>query len=111
VDTATAPIHDWWRDHDILLTPATFQPAWPLGAKPGPRHIGTLAAPFSLTGQPALVVPAHHGDDGLPVGVQLVARRNDDELLLDLASTLQDALDWTTRRPPQPPVPPVLPPP
>ena len=38
---------------------------------------------------------------GLPVGAQLVARRGNDELLLDLAERLQEADDWTTRRPPR----------
>ncbi len=27
VDAAIAPIHRWWQDHDLLLTPTTFQPA------------------------------------------------------------------------------------
>lgn len=99
VDAAIGPIHDWWRDHDLLVTPATFEPAWRLGSHPGPRQLGTLAAPFSLTGQPALSVPAGATADGLPVGVQLVGRRGDDELLLRLALELQRADDWTIRRP------------
>jgi amidase len=97
---AIAPIHTWWEDHDILVTPASFQPAWPLGAAIGPAQVGTLLAPFSLTGQPALSLPLHHTDDGLPVGVQLVGRRGFDEVLLRLAEDLQAAHDWTARRPP-----------
>jgi amidase len=100
VELAVAPIHTWWEDHDVLVTPASFQPAWPLGAAIGPAQVGTLLAPFSMTGQPALSLPLHRTDDGLPVGVQLVGRRGSDEVLLRLAQDLQAAHDWTARRPP-----------
>jgi amidase len=100
LESAIAPIHEWWEDHDVLVTPASFQPAWPLGAAIGPSQVGTLLAPFSLTGQPALSLPLHHTDEELPVGVQLVGRRGSDEVLLRLAQDLQAAHDWTSRRPP-----------
>lgn len=100
IAAAVAPIVTWWDDHDILVTTATFHPAWPLGGNPGPAEMGTLLAPFSLTGQPALSLPLHRTDDGLPVRVQLVGRQNRDEMLLRLAEDLQKAEDWTTRRPP-----------
>jgi len=96
---ATARIVVWWDDHDLLVTPTTFQPAWPLGGNPGPREMGTLLAPFSLTGQPALSLPLHHTNGGLPVGAQLVAAHGADEMLLRLAEDLQTAADWTLRRP------------
>jgi amidase len=101
IENAVAPLAAWWDDFDLLLTPSTFQPAWPLGGNPGPRELGTLAAPFSLSRQPSLSVPAGFSDNGLPVGAQLVARRGNDELLLDLAERLQEADDWTARRPPR----------
>jgi amidase len=99
VDAAVGPILEWWSDHDLLVTPATFEVAWPLGSKAGPEK-GTLLAPFSLTGQPALSLPLHQSPDGLPVGVQLVGRPGADEVLLRLAQDLQAAADWTRRRPP-----------
>ena len=95
-----APLDVWWDDFDVLLTPSTFQAPWPLGGSPGPRELGPLAAPFSLSRQPSLSVPAGWSAKGLPLGAQLVARRGDDEMLLDLATRLQEADDWTTRRPP-----------
>jgi amidase len=100
IDAGMAPLVEWWDRHDILVTPTTFQPPWPLGGNPGPVECGTLVAPFSLTGQPALSLPLHHTRDGLPVGVHLVGRRGADEVLLRLAQDLQAAADWTTRRPP-----------
>ena len=59
----------------------------------------TTTSSFSFTGQPALSLPLHQSEDGLPVGVQLVARRGDDERLLQPAEDLQRVTDWTTRRP------------
>ena len=100
VDESVRPIVDWWDDHDLLVTPATFHKGWSLGGTPGLPECGTLAAPFSLTGQPSLVVPIH-GDDGTnPVGVQLVGRHGSDDDLLRLAETLQTHLQWTARKPP-----------
>ena len=99
IDAAAARIDCWWDEHDLLVTPTTFQPAWPLGGNPGPREMGTLLAPFSLTGQPALSLPLHQTENGLPVGIQLVGGHGADELLLRLAEDLQTVADWTTRRP------------
>jgi amidase len=100
LDAGIAPIPRWWDNHDILVTPATFQPAWPLGAESGPAQVGTLLAPFSLSRQPALSLPLHQTDEGLPVGVQLVGRHGSDEVLLRLAQDLQASSGWISRRPP-----------
>jgi amidase len=99
IDVAVAPITTWWDTWDLLVTPTTFQPAWPLGTEAGPREMGTLLAPFSLTGQPALSLPLHRTDDGLPVGVQIVGRHGSDATLLGLAQQLQECVDWTRHRP------------
>lgn len=95
-----APVHDWWDDHDVLITASTFEQSWSLGGNPGPNELGPLAAPWSFSGQPALSLPVHWPANGLPVGTQLVGRRGDDDVLLGLALDLQDAADWRWRRPP-----------
>jgi amidase len=100
IDVAVSPIPNWWDRYDVLVTPTTFQPAWPLGTAGGPLEMGSLLAPFSLTGQPALSLPLHSSGDGLPIGVQLVGQQGSDEVLLALGQDLQTAADWTTRRPP-----------
>jgi amidase len=99
IAAAVAPIESWWDDHDVLVTPATFQPAWPLGGRPGPAECGTLAAPFSLTGQPAMSVPVHRTPAGLPVGAQLVARHGGDAVLLALAAQLEQLAGWRDAHP------------
>jgi Asp-tRNA(Asn)/Glu-tRNA(Gln) amidotransferase A subunit family amidase len=45
----------------------------------------------NILGLPAVTVPVAMSSDGLPIGVQLMGRPFDDELLLDLAVRLEDA--------------------
>jgi aspartyl-tRNA(Asn)/glutamyl-tRNA(Gln) amidotransferase subunit A len=48
---------------------------------------------FNLTGQPAVSLPAGLTPEGLPVGLQLVGRAGDDELVLAVAERVEAALD------------------
>lgn len=45
----------------------------------------------NLVGFPALSMPMHFSDEGLPIGVQLIARPHEEELLLEIAATLERA--------------------
>ena len=102
VRDAMSGVPDWWDSgFDLLVTPVTLEPAWRLGEVASAKT-GMFCAPFNFTGQPALVVPATVTTDGLPVGVQIVGRHGDDELLLHLGAKLEQALGWTERRPPPP---------
>jgi amidase len=96
---AIAPILTWWDSHDLLVTPIMRVPPWPLGERSEGRLAGGFAFPYSFTGQPVLAAPAHVSD-GLPVGVQLVGRPDDDALLLRLAAELEPRLGWLDRSPP-----------
>jgi amidase len=55
---------------------------------------------FNLTGAPAMSVPLHWSDDGLPIGVQFAGRFDDEATLLKLAGQLERAQPWGERRPP-----------
>lgn len=86
---------------DVLITPTVPLTAFPVGRDvppgwPDPNWMSwtPFTYPFNLTGHPALSVPCGLGDDGLPVGVQLVGRRFEDGLLLGLGSHLEAALDF-----------------
>jgi Asp-tRNA(Asn)/Glu-tRNA(Gln) amidotransferase A subunit family amidase len=64
------------------------------------KRIWCFAAPFSVTGQPAISLPIGQTADGLPVGVQLVAELGREDLLLRVAAQLEIAAPWSDRRPP-----------
>jgi Asp-tRNA(Asn)/Glu-tRNA(Gln) amidotransferase A subunit family amidase len=70
---------------DAIVTPAACGTAPPLDTT-GDPVFGTL---WTLAGMPALCLPLMHGDDGLPLGVQLVGKRHDDARLLRTARWLQ----------------------
>jgi amidase len=101
----------FFDDYDVWLTPTLAQPPVPIGYfdyAPEIRdqhiaHLGDFTG-FTLisnaTGNPAISVPLHWTDDGLPVGIQLTGRYGDEGLLIRLASQLEQARPWSDRRPP-----------
>src|SRR5215469_15251562 len=98
----------WWTSHDLLLTPTLGAPPPELGwfTAEGPeeegRRVGSFipyTAQFNMTGQPAVSLPVHWTPDGLPVGVQLVAAYGREDLLVRVASQLEQAAPWHERRP------------
>ncbi|GGA72349.1 amidase [Ornithinibacillus halotolerans] len=48
----------------------------------------------NLTGQPAMTLPMHITKDGLPCGVQVMARRGREDLLYQLAGELEQSPNW-----------------
>ena len=120
----------FFEEHDLLLTPTLAHPPLPLGAiatKPLERlALGLVARirsrvlleryfseisarsfeatgytmPFNQTGQPAMSLPLHWTADGIPIGVQAVARSGDEETLFRLAAQLEQARPWADRMPP-----------
>ena len=105
----TRSVSQWWDEWDLLLTPTLAEPPVALGTftTPDDPLLGFMraasfvpfTAPFNVTGQPAIQLPLHQNDAGLPIGVQLVAAFGREDLLLRVASQLEQALPWESRRP------------
>ncbi len=93
---AVRPIAQWWADgFDLLVTPTMRQLPWSLGEpSPAAFHSGVFTVPFSVTGQPALSVPVHWSEDGIPAGVQIVGAMGREDLLLHVAGQLELACPW-----------------
>ncbi len=53
----------------------------------------------NLTGTPAMSVPLYWTPDGLPMGVQFVAKFGKEDQLLQLARQLEDTRPWMNRQP------------
>jgi amidase len=104
----------WWaptqqdgQGFDLLVTPTVGAPPPELGwfTAAGPdegRRINSFipyTAQFNVTGQPAISLPLHWTEDGLPVGVQLVAAFGREDVLVRVAAALEEAAPWADRRP------------
>ena len=105
----TRQMADWWTGHDLLLTPTVGAPPPELGwfTAAGPEQeeariasFMPYTAQFNMTGQPAVSLPLHWTPGGLPVGVQLVAAYGREDLLVRVASQLEEAAPWADRHPP-----------
>jgi len=106
----TRRVAAWWDEHDLLVVPTSPEPPVRLGelapTNPDPAagarmgRLVSFCSPFDVTGQPALSLPLHWNDDGLPIGVQLVAAYGREDVLLRVAAQLEAARPWADRRPP-----------
>jgi aspartyl-tRNA(Asn)/glutamyl-tRNA(Gln) amidotransferase subunit A len=92
-------VASFFRSYDLLLCPVAPVLAPPHdaeeiridGAPFPPRASMRATIPFDLTGSPALSVPFGRSRDGLPIGVQLVGRRFEDETVLRAGARLEAA--------------------
>jgi amidase len=96
--------------YDALITPALAQRPLALGsldtAAADPLetfrrsgHFTPFTPIFNTSGQPAIALPLFEGEDGLPLGVQLVGRPAGEGPLLALAAALEAAAPPIPRRP------------
>ena len=80
-----------FADCDALVTPFTDTTA--------PATLETTGtpkfqAPWSCAGVPAVSIPCGLAPDGMPVGLQLVGRQNQDEALLGVAQWCESAINF-----------------
>jgi amidase len=102
----------WGRDFDVLLTPTSAILPPIAGAILEAQHAApdqpvmdvvasvSFTAFGNVTGLPAVSLPLHWSESGLPVGAQLVAGPWQDGALLALAAQLEQARPWAQRRAP-----------
>jgi aspartyl-tRNA(Asn)/glutamyl-tRNA(Gln) amidotransferase subunit A len=85
-----------YESYDLLLAPTTPTTAFPLGAKtddPLAMYLSDVCTiPSNLAGHPAIAVPYGRGDDGLPVGLQLLAPALGEATMFRAAAALEASL-------------------
>src|SRR3954454_20569636 len=99
---------EWSSQWDAVLTPALAKRPLRIGeldtdaddpmATFDASSLFTPYTPFvNVTGQPAIALPMYAGDDGLPLGVQLIGRPVSEGLLLSVAAQLEAEQRWDLR--------------
>ena len=99
-------------DYDLLVTPTLGQLPAPHGTlqQDDPDHTtrswlqslfdyGPFTMLFNISGQPAISLPLVESQSGLPIGVQLAAPYGREDLLLQIAGQLEQAMPWKHRTP------------
>ncbi|MBM4406543.1 MAG: amidase [Chloroflexi bacterium] len=108
IEVTKAKMADFFERYDLLMSPATAVPAFPCGQRPsaiGGQSVSTLwgpfpfTVPFNITGQPAASLPCGFTKDGLPVGLQIVGRIGEDDMVMRAAAAFEAARPWSDRKP------------
>ena len=105
--------NEWWQEirrtfeqYDLVLTPTVACPPFALGQDTAGTVAGKpvsfygwapFSAPFNLTGQPAISIPAGFTAAGLPVGLQIIGHRFADALVLGVAAAFERIRPWSDR--------------
>ena len=89
---------------DVILSPVTSHAAFKVGENPsGSLHSYTgdsYTVLANLAGIPALSVPVGFSPEGLPIGLQLMAKHFDEQTLFNVAWFIEKALKISHKRPP-----------
>jgi amidase len=111
LQTIARAVVAFWDDFDVVVTPTLALLPVPIGwtwegTGGDPLQAfdrQTLFTPFTpllnVTGQPAMSLPLHWSESGLPVGVQFIGRPFDEARLFRLAAQLEAARPWLGRFP------------
>jgi amidase len=100
----------FFAGYDLLVTPVLAERPLPIGECNGfmDPPLDALArsgrftpytALFNVTGQPAISLPVGFADDGMPLGVQLVAKPLGEDTLLQVAAQMEAARPLEKRTP------------
>lgn len=91
-----------FQRYDALITPTSPTLPFKLGerlADPVKMYLSDVCAlPMNIAGIPAISIPGGFAGD-LPIGMQIVGKPFNEETLLRIAYTYEQATDWHKRRP------------
>ena len=97
------------RDYDALLCPTMAQLPLPIDSDEyahyrtqddGRYYALDMTSQFNFTSPcPALSVPAGWSDEGMPVGLQIIARKDRDDVAMRIGAAVEAVRPWADRRP------------
>ena len=109
VDQLRRQMEDVFDGYDLLLTPTTAVPAFPIDQRPsviGGRAVepfwGYLpfTYPINMTGQTASSVPCGFSADGMPIGLHIIGPRGSEAKVLQASAAFEQARPWADKKPP-----------
>ena len=91
-----------FKKYDAIITPTSPTIAFKLGEKTGnlmQMYLSDVCTlPINIAGIPAISIPAGFSNN-LPVGMQIMAKPLNEEMILRIAFAYEQATDWHTRKP------------
>ena len=90
--------NDAFKKYDILLTPTAPTAAFEIGAKsnnPLEMYLADICTvPVNIAGLPAISVPVGVDNNGMPIGMQLIGNKFEEEKILNAAYTLEQEIKF-----------------
>lgn len=83
----------FFKDHDIIICPVNANPALPHGSLGPDLRAFSYTSAYNLTGWPAAVIPGGLSSKGLPMGIQIVGKPWQEDLVLATAACLEKEMD------------------
>ena len=108
VEVLRACVEDLMESYDLLLSPTMAVPPFPIGQPPqriGGKEVqpsssySPLTRPFNLTGHPAASIPCGFSNEGLPIGLHIIGRLEDEATVLRASAAFEQARPWAQHRP------------
>ena len=110
VDQIRRKMEIFFDDYDLLLTPTMPVTAFPIEERPtviGGKEVNPFwgylpfTFPINMTGQTAANVPCGFSQNGMPVGLHIIAPKGSEALVLRASSAFEMINPWIHDRPPE----------
>ena len=102
-------MYDFFSSYDVFVLPVSQVPPFPadqefptaINGRPMETYLDWMRSAYfvTVTGCPAISVPAGFTEDGLPVGIQIVAPHNAERRLLEVAHAFEQLTGHADRHP------------
>jgi len=92
-----------FKDCDVIMTPTSPTVSFKVGEKisdPLSMYLSDIyTIPANLAGIPAISIPCGFSKSGLPIGLQLMGKAFDEEMLLRVSYTYEQNTEWHLKKP------------